>query len=113
MGKEVQRPVCVAVITWAIIIYYNYGFVRCLVYMLRYTNLQSSQLPETFSVSIAIAISALWTVMYGIASVSGIAILKGLNWGRILYLSIVPVKIFLTMFAIIKWVLPRFYFRAR
>ncbi len=42
-------------------------------------------------------IVALWSVVAGaIGLISGIAILKGLNWGRLLYLFSMPISIVLT-----------------
>ena len=41
--------------------------------------------------------------MVGIGLVAGIAILKGLNWGRILYLLIVPILILSN--SLIQWLL--------
>lgn len=94
MGK-VKRPKSVAVIAWIIIAGNGFAFALGLVKTLRYIDSQA----QWFSGNIdrTVAITALWMVVWmvvvGIRLVSGMAILKGLNWGRILYVLTVPILI--------------------
>lgn len=73
-----KRPTSVTVIAWIIIVSGGLSFW----FLLRPTTV----------------LSVLWGVIRGtIALASGIAMLKGLNWGRLLYLLYVPVAIILRL----------------
>ena len=49
---------------------------------------------------ISLATAVIWRIVSGIIIiVSGIALLKGLNWGRLLYLSFTPIA------AVLSWLL--------
>jgi hypothetical protein len=73
-----RRPVSVTVIGWIIILFGVLSFW----FLLRPT----------------IVLNLLWGVIHGtIALASGIAMLRGLNWGRLLYLLYVPVAIILRL----------------
>lgn len=85
-----KRPTSVTVIAWIIIVTNGLSFVT----MLTYTMPEVQRALEAAGMSVAIA--TLWTAVGGaIGVVSGIAILKGLNWGRLLYLCFAPISIVL------------------
>ncbi|MFC1718117.1 hypothetical protein ACFL6S_30960 [Candidatus Poribacteria bacterium] len=85
--RKAKRPKSVTVIAWIIIAGNSLSFVLGFVKTLRYIDSQT----QWFSVTVgrSVAISVLWTVLgtavVGIRLGSGMAILKGFNWGRILF----------------------------
>lgn len=89
-----KRPTSVTVIAWIIIVAGGLSFVS----ILAYTISEVQWALEAADISVAIDI--LWRIVSGVIGVvSGIAILKGLNWGRLLYLCFVPISI------VIGWIL--------
>lgn len=90
-----KRPTGVTVIAWIIIIMNGLSLV---VTPIAFTMPEGKRVLEQAGLSLATAI--FWMVVSGgICMVSGIAMLKGLNWGRLLYLYFAPISI------ILGWVL--------
>lgn len=84
-----KRPTSVAVIAWIIIVVHGLSLV---ITPLGYTMPVVRQALEAVGVSVAIAV--LWAIVSGaIGLVSGIAILKGINWGRWLFLCFYPLSL--------------------
>lgn len=88
MNKK-KRPTSITVIAWIIIIWGGLSLVAMLL---------TSRMPEMQQALEAAGISVAFSILcaivgFAISAVSGIAILKGLNWGRLLYLCYVPISI--------------------
>ena len=88
-----KRPTRVTVIAWLVIVAGGYMLV---VMPLIYTIPEVQQSLEEGGRSVAISV-LLAVVAGAIAMVSGIAMLKGLNWGRLLYLGFVPIGFVLSL----------------
>ena len=114
--NEKKRPTSVTVIAWIIIItgVVNLGILLILrvgrVYevagrsvdmcMYGLSTSYMGGLPSAYTIPLMI-----WTVVVaGISVVCGIALLKGLNWGRLLYLGFVPIS------SVICWILHQILF---
>ena len=86
MGDITKRPKSVTVVAWSIILIEGLGLANTRQYaMLEFRHLWGTQMSSML-------ISLLWAVVGGLVGVvSGIAILRGRNWGRLLYLCFIPI----------------------
>jgi hypothetical protein len=83
-----ERPKSVTVIGWIIIVWYSLGILN-MVFM----GLQVLFSGTSGRSVLVISVYMLWIAILGTILVSGIGILKGYNWGRILYLLTAPIVI--------------------
>ncbi len=88
MHDIVERPKSVTVIAWILIVWYGFGFMWWSYIMLPHVRSYFRWLLENFHLMIAVVLGP---TVCGLGMVSGIAMLKGRNWGRILYLCSIPV----------------------
>jgi len=83
-----KRPTSVTVIAWFLIATYGYTLASLPLFL----SPEFRQIFEEMGMGISIAVSVLLTVVNSVLGVvSGIAMLKGFNWGRLLYLWSVPI----------------------
>ncbi len=84
-----KRPTSVSVIAWILI---SVGILKLVLAPFGFTVPRIQKELEAFGMALNTAV--LWQVMLGaICIVSGAAMLKGLNWGRLLCLIIVPISL--------------------
>lgn len=88
---SVQRPLSVSIIGWFLVIMYSLSFIS----VFSMFSPQGQELLAVLGQSVLFAVTSV-IVCGVIGLVSGIAILKGRNWGRILYAVFIPLLIILT-----------------
>ena len=87
-----KRPASVSIIAAIIILI---GSMKLILAPLGFTVPKIQRALEVSGMPLNTAV--LWQLVFGVILVaSGVAILKGLNWGRWLYLGIVPVSVLLS-----------------
>ena len=81
-----KRPKSVTLIACILIAASLYYFANAVVNMLKSEGMSSAAVPKVLAL--------FWLIVSGVVGVvSGIAILKGVNWGRLLWLCYMPISI--------------------